>query len=225
MTLITEEWPDVATSDSDRICLIPAVKCFGQNVQDIDILVIGRLLKPKPFPLQPWMKGQQKLLLSFVVAIEVKAHRESSVVFEGGKVFVKYSHGLRKDASEQSHKQRFAAFEYLKKNLSVTPPMILNLIWLTSFPSISIPRSPTHNVVGAGSNWLDFLSTMVGLQEEWLSKPDRNLLQAFSQKYQDKFIDDVISVFTKTVAATPMDGLKVERNLSRKVRLGAQPTR
>ncbi len=209
MTLITEEWPDVATSDRDRICLIPAAKCFGRNVQDIDILVIGRLFKPRQLPMQAWMKGKQKLLLSFVLTIEVKTHSESGVVFEGGKVFVKYAMGLRKDATEQSHKQRFSVFEYLKKNLFADPPMILNLIWLTSFPSSSVPRSPTHNVVGAGSSWLDFLSTIVGLQEEWLS--DKDLLQAFPQKYQDKYIDGVISVFTKKVTSTPIDRLKVER--------------
>lgn len=211
MTLITEEWPDVADSTKDRICLIPAVKCFGQNVQDVDILVIGRLHRPRALPMQKWMEGTEKRLLSFVLAIEVKAHRESSVAFEGGKVFVNYSGGLRKDATEQSFKQRFSVTEYLKKHLSVKPPMVLNLIWLTSFPSGSLPNSPTHNALGAGSRWIDFLSTIVSLQEQWLSRPDSNLVQAFPQKYQDKFIDDVIDVFGKGVTSTPMDRLKVER--------------
>lgn len=211
-TLISEEWPDVSASEKDRICIIPAVKCFGQKVQDIDLLVVGRLHKPIKLPNRLWMKANdQKLVLSFVLAIEVKAHRENSVVFEGGKVFVKYAGSLKKDASEQSHKQRFAALEYMKSHLPMNPPNVVNLIWLTSYPTESIPKSPTHNVLGAGSSWADFLCTLTDLQQQWLSTPDHAMLQAFPQKYQDKYIDEVISVFTKKVSATPTDRLKVER--------------
>ena len=208
--LIAEEWPDVAESTKDRVCLIPAVKCFGQSVQDVDILVIGRLRKPRALPKLPWM-NHEKFLLSFVLAIEVKAHREESVTFEGNKVFVRYSGGLRKDATEQSFKQRFSVLEYLKKNLSRKPPMVLNLIWLTSFPHSKVPRAVTHNVLGNGARWVDFLTTIAGLEQEWLSKPGINLVQAFPQANQDQLLNEVIDVFTKRVESTPLDRMKVER--------------
>lgn len=209
--LIVEEWPDVEESTRDRICLIPAVKCFGQAVQDVDILVIGRLGKPRALPMLPWMNRTEKFLLSFVLAVEVKAHREESVIFEGNKVFVRYSGGLRKDATEQSFKQQFSVIEYLKKNLNFKPPFVRNLIWLTSYPSSSLPRSPTHNVLGSGSRWVDFLATIAGLEEEWLSKPKVNIVQAFPQAKQDQLINEVIEVFTKKVVSTPLDRLRVER--------------
>ena len=209
--LIIDEWPDIELSSRDRICLIPAVKCFGQNVQDVDILVIGRLGRPRALPMLPWMNRTEKFLLSFVLAIEVKAHREESVSFEGGKVFVRYSGGLRKDATEQSFKQQFSVIEYLKKNLSFKPPIVRNLIWLTSFPSSDLPRSPTHNVLGNGSRWVDFLATVAGLEQEWLTKPKVNIVQAFPQTKQDQLINEVIDVFTREVVSTPLDRLKVER--------------
>jgi hypothetical protein len=207
-SLVAEAWPDVDQSAGDRVYIIPAAKCYGQQVQDIDLVVICKLRKPKPLPRLQWMT-EAKQVLSFVLTVEIKGHHGSHIEFEGPKVFVRYAGALRKDASEQSHKQKYALLGYLNSN-KVARPHVVNLLWLTSFSKQNLPDS-VHNVLGAGSDWNDFLVAIAEAQHDHLSKPGINLLSAFTQTNTNRYLDQVIHVFTRRIVDTPLDRKRVER--------------
>lgn len=214
-SLISAGWPDVVESERDHITIVVAAKCFGCSIQDIDLVVIGNLAKPRALPQIAGVKDQS-LILSFVWTIEVKSHSAEAVQFAGGKVFVPYGQ-LRKDATEQAFKQQNSLRDYLKRNIR-RDPFCSNLLWMENCRTEDIPRIEHINVVAGDSTWDDFLRAAAGTRREWLQKPNNRLLQAFHLDVRAQYAAtrEVCDLFAKPQRASRLDRQRVER-ISRKL--------
>lgn len=227
-SLINFHWPDLADSEREHVTIVVAAKCFGCTVQDIDLVVIGNLTKPRALPPIAGVK-EQCLILSFVWTVEVKSHPAELIEFAGGKAFVPYGQ-FKKDATEQAFKQQNSLRDYLKRNIN-RDPFCSNVVWLENCPSSCIPRIPHINVLGADSKFEDFLAAAAGQRHEWLQKPGNKLLQAFhlDTRHQLAATREVSELFSRPQRASRLDRKRVER-LSRKMiddqayaeKLGAQ---
>jgi hypothetical protein len=118
-------WPGVATSpaEEDDIKIAVSVKISGYQVQDIDIVLAGRLSRPRQ--VRPTrvirdragnrLNNRPLLVESFVVAIEVKDQDEKSVRVNDDQVQVQYSKSgkiERKSATDQNVAQLHALKAY-----------------------------------------------------------------------------------------------------------------
>lgn len=227
---ISEQWPDIVDSSNERITIIVAAKCFGCRVQDIDLVVIGNLRKPRVHPRIDGVQ-EEKRLLSFVWTVEVKGHPVERVTFQGEKVLVAYHGKIYKDATEQAFGQQGSLRDYLKRRIN-RQPFVTSLVWLENVRSADIPRNiPSWNVVGSDSTWSDFLVAAAGGQREWLNRSGNVVLQAFRETISQQFAatDEICGLFSKKVESTPLDRKRLERITKRAIddqeyakRLGTQ---
>ncbi|MDW3116931.1 MAG: AAA family ATPase [Roseovarius pacificus] len=119
-------WPSISKSarEVDDVRIAVSTKLSGYQVQDIDIVLVGRFAKPRMFKPLRVIRGSSGnklnarpiMVESFVVAIEVKDHDERGVRITGDQVEVTYSRGgplQRKSATDQNIKQMHALKTYL----------------------------------------------------------------------------------------------------------------
>lgn len=211
-SLILTAWPDLMDSTSEKISIIVAAKCFGCQVQDIDLIVIGNLIKPRKLPPLPRIHGQ-KSILSFVWTIEVKGHPAEKVSFSGGKVLVPYHGNITKDATEQAFKQQNSLRDFLRRNIN-RDPFVSNLIWLENCTKIDLPKDIEFcNVVAGDSDWNAFLVASNGANRSWLLKPENDVVQAFNYTVNRQFLatKEICDLFTSRMIATPLDRKRLER--------------
>src|SRR5438093_13720410 len=86
-----ELWPDLATSNDDRVRIAANTKIYGYDIQDIDIVIVAsfgsnRLLNPlRPLPSNPDNEIVRMgiALRNIVLAVELKSHDQRSVRFLG----------------------------------------------------------------------------------------------------------------------------------------------
>lgn len=207
-TLIVSDWPEADDVSFGDIRLIPSAKCFGEKIQDIDLIVIGRLRKPHKL-LALNGKETPYLLLSFFWTIEVKGHRVQHVVFEGGKVFVKYKEGKASDATEQSEGQKYSVMRYLERNKITPAPHIRNFVWLTNIPSSQIPVG-INNVFGSDVTWRGLLHKFLVLEEPYLASKGRQLIDCIYPQGRPHAVLQSAELFTKVLETTPLNRKKVE---------------
>ncbi|WP_321831847.1 AAA family ATPase [Thalassovita sp.] len=119
-------WPGVAATprEVDDIRIAVSTKLSGYQVQDIDVVLAGRLSKPRMFKPLRVIRGSSGnklntrpiMVESFVVAIEVKDHDDRGVRIMDDQVEVRYSRGgplQWKSATDQNVKQMHALKTYL----------------------------------------------------------------------------------------------------------------
>lgn len=117
-----------------QITLHANATVFGQEVKDIDILMIGQLqnysekLRFTQNDIEGFTEDKVRIQ-SFCTAIELKRHDVSSIYVEGTEFYVKYrdrSHSV----TSQSNKQKTSVFNYFNQTIHASP-YITNLIWFT----------------------------------------------------------------------------------------------
>ncbi|GGH36798.1 DNA or RNA helicase [Dyadobacter endophyticus] len=110
---------------------------FGQEVKDIDIVVIGqfgkgfvRKLKFKPKDREEYV-NRNVYFSNFCFVIELKNHHKEDVSLGNtGNLLVKYN-GRDHDVTYQSNKQKYSLLRYFKNFDEIGySPYIVNLIWL-----------------------------------------------------------------------------------------------
>src|SRR5262245_53356255 len=111
--MILESWPWAEDAPDTEIHIITGVKCHGQPVRDLDLVVLGRFSTLATYtPFLPFSDFRDNTLKrphtvqvqSFCLIIEVKDSSPENVQFIGTQVEARY--GRRwKSISEQSHKQ------------------------------------------------------------------------------------------------------------------------
>jgi hypothetical protein len=227
--IILNEWPDLQDSAAEHVTIVVAAKCFGCAVQDIDLVVIGNLRKPRPLPPIKGIKDS-KYVLSFIWTIEVKSHSAERVSFPGGKVVVPYHGGIQKDATEQAFKQLHSLRDYIKRNLNRTP-FITSLVWLENVSKSAFPNIEFINIVGSDSTWSDFLVANAGPHREWLIRPGNDVIQTFPLTINQQYTitQEICTLFSAPQPSTPLDRKRLERITRRVIddqqyaeRLGSQ---
>lgn len=117
-------WPDLATSNDDRVRIAANAKIYGYDIQDIDIMIVAgfgsnRILNPlRPLPSNPDNEIIRVgiALRSFVLAVELKSHDQRAVRFVGKSAQVRYRRGALDgwhDATDQNIRQAHSLRAYL----------------------------------------------------------------------------------------------------------------
>jgi len=127
---------------SGEILIISSATLLGQEVKDIDLIVIGNLDNYKKTLKTKTQFGfgnnRQELDLTertvyinnFCFVIETKQHRAEDVQIDGLQLLVRYNRKLS-DATTQSEKQKYSLKSFFSDRASIVP-FVCNFIWLRS---------------------------------------------------------------------------------------------
>lgn len=126
------------TGAKGNILIASSVQVFGQEVRDIDLVVLGSLSGYKQ-RINSKFENKYKILLGpsdidveikdFCIIIELKDHDPSSLYFDNfGTLFAEYRDGI-KNVTDQSEKQKYALKNFIEKNTNQKSPLIVNMIW------------------------------------------------------------------------------------------------
>lgn len=131
-------------SHENEVHIFPSVQCYGQNPQDIDLVVLGNLnnystlIKSKS---QCFDEEERTVIIkNFCIVIEVKKHGIDGIKFEGSHLKVKHG-GHFFSASNQNDKQMYSLRRFFD-NKGAQAPFVGNIIYL---PSISKKQIPPEN--------------------------------------------------------------------------------
>src|SRR5208283_4941697 len=197
--LACDSCPEIADSKQIVLELFPNVQCFGQNPQDIDVLVFYSDYRPIG---NTFKTSSGRSVHSFCATVEVKGHSPEHVIFEGPKCAVFY-HEEKHDVTAQSEKQKYSVKKYIERN-SGTPraPRIINLIWLRRVNNKSIPKIDT-NILGMDITWEHFLKS-AGM----LARADEDaVVKTFSSR---SWMSRITSIFSKRLEVSKTDRSRLE---------------
>lgn len=213
--LILDSWPWADEDPRTEIYVIAGVKCHGQPVRDLDMVVLGQLSARATYtPFLPFFdnwdntfkKPGTVYVRSLCLIIEVKDSSPDSVRFVGAQLEVQY--GVTwKSVTEQSHKQIFALKNYLQHH-RVNAPHITNLIWLRNVENADLPKRP-HNILGGNATW-DLFLNVIGQESPPRFREGLWTIDARPPDQADTF-RTVCDVLTKTVQPTHLDRVKMDR--------------
>lgn len=193
-------WPEIENSEKIRLDLFPSVQCFGQNPQDVDLLVFYADYRPTEMLFKT---KNEKKIHSFCATVEIKSHSPENVRFEGSQCSVIYN-GERHNVTSQSESQKYSVKEYINKNSSgFNPPWIVNLIWLTRVNSSYLPNIDT-NILGMDVSWEHILEVVAMLAGAGVHG---NNIATFSTR---KYLDNVLSIFSKRLEESKLDRKRLE---------------
>ena len=126
-----------------EILIISNATLFGQEVKDVDIIVLGNFekysckIRSKAKTKNPQKKDEfieldlkERLVFvnSFSFVIETKKHRAEDVQLNGLNLLVRYNNKLS-DVTTQSESQKYSLKNYFRDRLKIAP-YICNFIWL-----------------------------------------------------------------------------------------------
>lgn len=126
--IINESLPNEVIGE---IVLFSSATFMGQEVKDIDLLMLGMLRNYSPkleFNDSEGKYIKEKVEInSFCTTIEIKSHDISGIFRKGTDFYVKY--GLKNHCvTEQSNKQKISAMNFFNRTIS-NSPYITNVIW------------------------------------------------------------------------------------------------
>lgn len=213
---ILETWPWAEDDPGTKIHIVAGVKCHGQPVRDLDLVVLGQFSgRARYVQFLPFFNTRNNSLIklnatvivrSLCLIIEVKDSGSENVRFVGTQVEVQYDQGW-KNVTEQSHKQIFALKNYLLHH-RVAAPHITNLIWLRNIENADLPRRP-HNILGGNATW-DLFLNVIG-QESRPRFGDGIWTVGTRPSDQPEIFESACDVLTKIVQPTHLDRVKMDR--------------
>ena len=209
---IMEEWREASADSGTTIWIIAHARCFGQEVSDIDLLILGKC-GPGTFfqPVSAVPDGRGGSFwpdtigaLSFALTIEIKDHNPGRIAFSGNRVMVDYE-GRKHDVTAQSEKQKFAVKNYVQHN-GLRPPWVRNLIFLRNALPHEIP-STASNVIGANLTLTNLLTAAARVSApRW----DDSGCYLDDFQYADS-PEDMAALFTQEIRLTELDRRRMER--------------
>lgn len=213
---ILESWPWAEDDPGTKIHIVAGVKCHGQPVRDLDLVVLGQFSgRARYIQFLPFFNTRNNSLIKLnttvivrglCLIIEVKDSGSENVRFVGTQVEVQYGQEW-KNVTEQSHKQIFALKNYLLHH-RVAAPHITNLIWLRNIENADLPRRP-HNIIGGNATW-DLFLNVIG-QESPPRFRDGIWTVGTRPSDQPEVFESACDVLTKVVQPTHLDRVKMDR--------------
>jgi len=213
-----EKDPQLRTEEN-RIDIIVSAQCYGQKIQDIDLVVFGKF--NNYYINVNWEDNAQKekpqlkrvKILDFCTVIEVKAHDIGNIRFEGPEIIVKYN-GNDSWPLHQSRNQMFSLMNYLhlKGKLNVT-----NFVFL---PNVLIKHLPDF-IKGSPVKYHIILSDFT-LEQFWQSLLKQSISKlVFNGEYDvykssltntsDNYIETLVFKLTEKISPSRLDREKMER--------------
>lgn len=187
---------DLQSSNDLLLEIFPSLQCYGQKVQDLDLVVFFADYRSS----RSVLSTNGCLIKSFCLTIEVKAHSSSDVSFEGSACTVLYN-GKSHLVSGQSEKQKYALKKYIENNIykGGHAPWIFNLIWLINVPGGVLPKSE-NNIIGSDVDWgilIDKISLLSG----------RKVVESFTYR---SYFESVVNIFSNKIIPSKIDRKRME---------------
>ncbi len=197
--LASRAYPGLEESKDIILEIFSSVQCFGQNPQDIDLLVFYADYRPRE---KMFKASNNKLIHSFCLAIEVKGHPPEKVTFEGPNILVEYN-GEKHNVTSQSEGQKQSVRKYIKRNSkNGKPPWINNLIWLRKVPNTDLPKLDT-NILGSDLTWQRFIDAIAMLK----GSDENEVVKTFSARV---WFDEICSIFSKRLETSKIGRKRLE---------------
>ena len=192
---------------ANELLIIVGAQCLGEEVQDIDLLLLGSFGKGIVFEgSHAESQGHEVRLVNLCLIVEVKDHPTDRVRFESQHVQVLHGKdGFRKDATDQVRRQRLSLLSFLKR-YKQHAPWIEGMIWLRNYDGV-IPPSAV-NVLGAKPTAKDFLKVLEQVRPPRPS--ERGFYIAFAKNETIDSIQRVAAFFHPTVIPTKLDRRRLE---------------
>ena len=195
--------PQIERSRDVHLEIFPSVQCFGQRVQDIDLVVLYSDSRPEREHLR---SSDGRAVQSFCAAVEVKDHRPENVRFLGNVCYVNYR-GDEHNVTEQSERQKYSVRNYLAQNTaSKRSPFVLNLVWLTVVPSTRLPDLQS-NLFGSDLTWQGFLDAVARVEGNASAGHPSTPVRGLRTR---EVFNEVRQVFGRELVSTPLDRKKIE---------------
>ena len=140
---------------SGEILIISGATLFGQEVKDVDLIVLGNFekysckIKTKAetgsYENKQELELKERLVFvnSFCFVIETKRHRAEDIQLNGIQLLVKYNDKLH-DVTTQSEKQKYSLSSFIKDRLNFSP-YVCNFIWFRNINWESIKQLLGNN--------------------------------------------------------------------------------
>lgn len=189
-----------------EIILFASATLMGQDVKDVDILMIGQLhnyaVKAEFSVADQGIVTDNVEIASFCVTIEVKRHDISRISLNGTDFYVKYNN-RNHCVTAQSNKQKLAAMDFFMRTLGATP-FVTNVIWFTQATSTAIRglltnnrRTMPSNVLGNTFCFRELMQLLI-----WQRSPRRRGSRwVFDSNYHSSSlpaIQNALSLFSQT---------------------------
>ena len=138
-----------------EILIISGATLFGQEVKDVDLIVLGNFekysckIKTKAetgsYKNRHELELKERLVFvnSFCFVIETKRHRAEDVQLNGIQLLVKYNNKLH-DVTTQSEKQKYSLSSFIKDRINFSP-YVCNFIWFRNINWDSIKQLLGNN--------------------------------------------------------------------------------
>lgn len=198
-----------------EIVLVASATLYGQDVKDIDLMMLGKLQNYKPnisFKVNDKDKNGNIVsmhtekanvdIMNFCTTIEVKRHDISGVTLQGTDFYVKYK-SKRHCVTLQSNKQKIAVMNFLKNQINFSP-YVTNVIWFTQIVRDDVDALLTRNgnkmisnIIGADFDFNELMQLLVWQRLPFLKRGEYHLECGFEDCSVDK-LQDVFNLFSRT---------------------------
>lgn len=182
-----EFWEGIESDVDSDIRILVDVNCPGQQVEDLDIVVLAVFSKPRRLMVPARdnnFEGRPFLLGSLCAVIEVKSHRRDSIELRGDVLRVRYRDDWH-DATRQNAQQVHSLVRHLEQR-GVSAPYVYKFIWLRNVTRQELAQGRAnnnplpHNLLFSDSS-IGNLLTSVWI--DWQAKHPNTLLL-----YEDKLL-------------------------------------
>ena len=192
---------------SNHLLIVVGAQCLGEEVQDIDLLLLGSFGTGISFKGNYGdARGKDIRLVNLCLIIEVKDHQALHVRFDSQHVKVYYGkNDYWSDATEQLRRQRHSLLNFLKRN-NQPQPWIGGLLWLRNHTG-PIPQSAA-DVLGANPSISDFLRILERIRTPKGS--DHDLYIAFSKNEDVTSIRSAAAFFSPKISTSNLDRRRLE---------------
>lgn len=188
-----------------QLLIVVGARCLGEDVQDIDLLLLGSFGKGLSFT-GKFGDARQKTvrLVNLALVIEVKDHAGERVWFDSQHIRVLYKKGWH-DATDQLRKQILALRNFLYRH-DQPRPRFEGLIWLRNY----IADTPITNInVLTGTPSADEFFEAIELIRSPLPGEQEYYI-AFTRNQDIKVIQQAAAFFRQTIEPTELDRRRLE---------------
>ncbi len=212
--LMANVWPQVETDNRHNVMIFSNVRCLGQRISEIDVVVFMYLHEPLSMGVTDH-EGENVHVKNLCLTIEVKDAPENMIEFVGNTVRVHYTNKAGHNATEQADGQQTSLRNYLRKH-GAKAPYVVDLIWLRKFPEHKL--HDIENVLGREADWNTFLHKIYekGPEPKRIGRYQELLIGGLASGGGAKKVHDVLAKYRPP--ATPLDRSRIESISKRQVK-------
>lgn len=210
-----EKDPKLISSENE-IYIYPSVQCYGQDPQDIDLVVFGNLknysanVKCRVRKFDDDIKERTISIKNFCLVIEVKKHSLDRIKFEGSHLMTKRPGDIDYfSASNQNDGQIYSLRKFIKSK-GFNPPFMGNIIYLPIISSKQIPpENNTMNIIFSDFSISDFWNQSIR-RSAAIYKNSEFIYQSLDQDLFEKSLPEYLKLLNNRMDFSRLDREKIE---------------